>query len=306
MSHSCEMSGSESSGGDAGVRYAQVAAIRLAYETFGDPARPPVLLVMGMGIQMIGWHEDFCERLAARGHYVIRFDNRDSGLSTHLGFRRGQRRPYGLRDLAADTAGLITALGLDSVHLVGISMGGMVAQLVTIENPALVRSLTCIASTTGSRRVGWARPGVALRIPLRRRVRSREEAAAQFVTLFRALGTERYRVEYERLWNLGARSFDRGLDPGGSLRHLSAVVTARNRTRGLRRVTVPSVVIHGDADPLVHVSGGRAIAAAIPGCRLVPVAGMGHDLPPQLWDLIVDEIAAVVAAGEALPRPQLS
>jgi pimeloyl-ACP methyl ester carboxylesterase len=279
------------------VRYAQVGRIRLAYETFGDPADTPVLLVMGLGMQMVAWHDDFCARLAGRGHYVIRFDNRDVGLSTHLGFARGQRRPYGLRDLAADTAGLIRFLAVGPVHLVGISMGGMIAQLVTIGHPELVRSLTCIASTTGSRRVGWARPGIAVRLPLRRAVRTREEAAAYYVAVFRELGSASYPHD-DGLRELGVRSFERGMDRRGGLRQLAAVVTTRDRTRALRNVRVPCLVIHGDADPLVHLSGGQAIARAVPGARLVVVPRMGHDLPPQLWDLVVDEISAVVAAGE--------
>lgn len=280
-----------------GVSCAQVGAVRLAYESFGDRADPAVLLVMGQGTQMLAWPEAFCRQLAARGLWVVRFDNRDAGLSTHLdGATRLSQ--YRLDDLAADTVGLIDWLGLPGAHLVGISMGAMVAQLLAIGHPGRVLSLTCIASSTGSRRVGQPRVSLLWRIPLRRNVSDRSGAGEVFARVLQAIGSPAYPAHVDLLRELGARCYDRGHDRRGSLRHLLAVMRAPDRTSALRRVRVPTLVVHGLADPLVQVSGGRAVAAAVPGARLVTVPGMGHDLPRELWPLLADEVDAVVRLGE--------
>ena len=278
------------------VSYVDVGPVRLAYESFGDPSHPLVLLLMGQGTQMLAWADPFCTRLAERGLHVVRFDNRDIGLSTHLP-RKGLRQ-YTLDDLAGDTLGLLDALGVHRAHLVGLSMGGMIAQLVAIGAPERVLSMTCIGSSTGSRRVGRPKPALLRRLPLRRSVSDRDGAGELFARIIAAIGSPAYPGDPERLRDLGARAFDRGSHPRGALRQLLAVIRAPDRTPGLRRVQVPTLVVHGADDPLVHVSGGRAIADAVPGARLVTVPGMGHDLPPALWPLLIDEIAAVVARGE--------
>lgn len=283
-------------GGVEHVRSAQVGEVRLAYQELGVRGHPAVLLVMGQGTQMLAWPDDVCTALAARGLHVVRFDNRDTGGSTHLPGRR--LLGYTLTDLAHDTVGLLDALGLPAAHLVGMSMGAMVAQVVATTRPQRVLSLTCIASSTGSRRVGAPRPGRLRRLPLRRRVRDRAEAGELFARVVQAIGSPAYPVDPDRLRDLGARCYDRGHHPLGSLRQLLAVVRAPDRTAALGGVLVPTLVLHGDADPLVRVSGGRAVAAAVPGARLVTVPGMGHDLPPALWPLLVEEIHRVVVRGE--------
>lgn len=295
----------------AGVQYAKVQyanvqdahgrEIRLAYESFGRVGDPTVLLVMGQGSQLLAWPEPLCRILAGRGLRVVRFDHRDCGLSTHLPSGRFALRrlsPYTLDDLAADALALVDQLGVHAVHVVGMSMGAMVAQLLAIGSPDRVLSLTCIASSTGSRRVGRVRAGLLRRIPLRRKALHRDAARRLFVRILQAIGSPAYPVDEHLLHELGARCYDRGYDPAGSRRHLFAVLRARDRTSALRQVRVPTLVVHGTADPLVSPSGGRALAAAIPGARLVSVPGMGHDLPPQLWPLLVAEIGAVVTSGE--------
>lgn len=274
---------------------AKVGGLELAYETFGTTG-PTVLLMMGQGTQMLAWPDIFCGSLAAQGFRVVRFDNRDIGASTHVPGR--SLRPYTLDDLAADAVGLLDVLEVPAAHLVGMSMGAMVAQLVTIAAPERVLSLTCIASTTGSRSAGLPRPALLRRIPLRRNVSDRDQAGELFSRIVQAIGSPAFPIDPAHLRDLGARSYDRGHHPLGSLRQLVAVVRAGDRTSALRRVRVPTLVVHGDADPLVRVSGGRAVAAAVPGARLVTVRGLGHDLPPQIWPLLVEEICAIVVQGE--------
>ncbi len=282
--------------------------VELAYETFGDPSDVPILLIMGLGTQMVAWDEDFCRLLAGRGHFVIRFDNRDVGLSTHFHELRDGRPagvlagivqpPYRLTDMAADAAALITGLGLPGCHIVGISMGGFIAQILTILRPELVRSLTSISSTTGSRRVGLARPDVLAAMVSRRPARHRDGAVAHSLHLYRKIGSTRYPLETERIRLLSGLSYDRCYDPAGASRQFAAILASPDRTPALHRVAVPTLVMHGTADPLVGWSGGRATAAAVPGARLVTFAGMGHDLPGPLWGRFVDEISSNVRAGE--------
>jgi len=287
-----------------GVKRAHAGEVELAYERFGDPSDAPVLLVMGLATQMLGWHEEFCAGLAARGLYVIRFDNRDVGLSTHL-----HRAPmpdiraamagdtssaaYTLSDMARDTVGLLDALGLQSAHLVGASMGGMIAQTVAIEHPDRVRSLTSIMSTTGDSKVGGATEE-ALRVLLAPPARTREESMDRTVAAYRVIGSPGFQMDEGGLRERAGRSFDRAYDPVGVSRQLLAIVASGDRTERLREVRVPTLVIHGEDDPLVSVSGGRATAAAIPEAELVTVPGMGHDLPRELWPEISERIAALV------------
>ena len=293
----------------AGDRRISANGIELAYETYGDPTATPVLLIMGLGTQMIAWPEAFCEAIAACGHYVIRFDNRDSGLSTHFRDLRAPnpvsvwfgraKPPYTLDDLAADTTGLMDALGLESVHLVGISMGGFVAQTVAVTHPERLRSLTLMMTSTGSRFVGYARPRMILNLLHRRAITSREEAMQMAVETFRAIGSRGYVLDEERVRDVAARSFDRGHDPGGYLRQLTAIMAQPDRTQKLHNLELPALVIHGRADPLVTWSGGRALAKAIPGAKLHVYPGMGHDMPRELWPDFAAEICALAARGDA-------
>jgi pimeloyl-ACP methyl ester carboxylesterase len=290
------------------IRRVQANGIEIAYETFGDPSGSPVLLVMGLGTQMIAWPEEFCEAIAARGHYVIRFDNRDSGLSTHLYGQRAPnpvsvylgraKPPYTLEDCSADTIGLMDALGLDSVHLVGISMGGFIAQTLAVAHPERLRSLTLMMTSTGNRLVGYAKPKMILNILRRRSVETREQAADVAVETFHAIGSRGYAVDEERIRDVAMRSFDRAHDPGGYLRQLTAILAQPDRTGKLRNLDVPALVIHGKSDPLVTWSGGRALAKAIPGARLLTYPGMGHDMPRELVPTFAQEICDLADRGD--------
>jgi pimeloyl-ACP methyl ester carboxylesterase len=281
-------------------QFDRVGDIRLCYESFGDRALPPILLVMGLASQMVMWEDQFCENLAARGFWVIRFDNRDVGRSTilrdspvptvlQLTLRDRRGASYSLADMAADAAGLLDQLGVGAAQVVGASMGGMIAQLMAINHPERVQSLVSIMSTTGNRRVGNPNPTL-LPVLLRRRPREREAYLRDFMATFTAIGSRRYPPGEDRLRALAERCWERGSHPAGAARQLAAIVTAPDRTPLLARLSLPATVIHGDADRLVSRSGGRATAAAIPGARLVMIPGMAHDLPPTLWDQAIDEI----------------
>jgi pimeloyl-ACP methyl ester carboxylesterase len=291
-------------------QFARVGDIRLCYDTFGDRALPALLLVMGLASQMVMWEDQFCETLAARGFWVIRFDNRDVGRSTimrdwpvptrlQLALRERRGASYSLADMAADAAGLLDQIGVSRAHVVGASMGGMIAQLMAINHSERVESLVSIMSTTGNRRVGNPNPAL-LPLLLRRRPRDREAYLQDFMATFTAIGSRRYPPGDDRLRALAERSWERGTHPAGAARQLAAIVTAADRTPLLARLSVATTVIHGDADRLVSCSGGRATAGAIPEARLVMIPGMAHDLPPALWDQVVDEIVLCgQRAGEA-------
>lgn len=289
-------------------RIAPANGIEIAYQEMGDPAGEPLLLVMGLAMQMLGWDEGFCSLLAERGFRVVRFDNRDVGRSTKLvdaGVPRrfdmlaGRRSTaaYLIGDMARDAAGLMDHLGIESAHVVGASMGGMIAQTLAIEHPRRVRSLVSIMSTTGSRWAGLPsfRAFAAL---MAKAPRSREEAVERAVRTFRVIGSPGFPFEEERVRDIAARSYDRGHHPPGAARQLHAIMASGDRTRGLRGVEAPTLVIHGRSDPLVRPSGGRATARAVPGAKLRLVDGMGHDLPEPLWGELADEIAA--NAGRAV------
>lgn len=289
--------------------------IELAYQEMGDPDGEPLLLVMGLATQMIAWDEGFCSLLAERGFRVVRFDNRDIGRSTKLSsagppsridMMTGRRASaaYLLRDMAADTMGLMDHLGIESAHLVGASMGGMIVQTAAIEHPERVRSMTSIMSNTGSRLNGFPSLkafGVLLSAP----PQGREQVVARAVRTFRVIGSPGFPFDEEYIRDLAGRSYDRGHDAAGVMRQLHAVSASGDRTRALRGVAAPTLVIHGRRDPLIKPAGGRATARAIPGARLKLIDGMGHDLPRQLWPTIADEIAANAAragAGEAMKQ----
>jgi pimeloyl-ACP methyl ester carboxylesterase len=291
----------------AEVLHTAVGDIDIAYNTLGKATDPPVLLIAGLGGQLIAWDDAFCQELVDRGLFVIRFDNRDVGLSSHLAGGSlpdpsataggAQAAPYTLAKMAADAAGLIDNLGLDSAHVVGLSLGGMIAQILAIECPERVRSLTSIMSTTGNDRVG--QPTDAARaLLLSPPVSTRAGAMDRSVLFNRAVGSPAYRIDETELRDRAARAFDRAFDPQGVVRQLVAAVTTPDRTEDLHRLDLPTLVIHGAEDQLIAVSGGKATAEAIPGAELVVIDGMGHDLPRPLWPLVVERIAGLVDRAE--------
>ena len=284
--------------------------IEVAYEAFGDPADPVALLVMGLGVQMLGWDAELCELLAGRGFYVVRFDNRDVGRSTKI---EGGPRPdifgaaagdtssasYTLDEMADDCAGLLDHLGVEGAHLVGASQGGMIAQTLAIRHRERVLSLVSIMSTTGDRAVGQPHPE-ALPALMTRPPADREGFAEFVVGAWKVIGSPGFDPDEEALRARAGAVYDRGIHPDGTARQLVAILASGDRTEALRRLDVPTVVIHGMDDPLIDVSGGEATAAAIPGARLELIPGMGHDLPRQLWPRFVDLIAENAARARSL------
>jgi pimeloyl-ACP methyl ester carboxylesterase len=281
--------------------------IELCYETFGDPSDPTALLVMGLATQMIGWPDEFCMELAERGFHVVRFDNRDIGRSTHvqgppptiaqLLTRSKKPARYRLSDMADDAAGLLRELDLAPAHVIGASMGGMIAQMIAARHPGSVLSLTSIMSTTGAFSKG--QPAVRLLpIFLSRPRHGREESVERVVKVFAAIGSRGLPQDMDLIRDLAERSYDRDHDPNGPGRQLAAIIASGNRTAELKRIKAPTVVIHGTDDPLVRPSGGRATARAIPGAELVKIEGMGHDLPRAAWPRIIDAIVANTKRAE--------
>ena len=291
-----------------------VNGIELCYQEMGDPDGEPLLLIMGLATQMIAWDEQFCGMLAERDFRVVRFDNRDIGRSTKirsqgvpnvLDLLVGRGKPeYRLRDMADDTVGLMDHLGIDAAHLVGASMGGMIAQCTAIGHRDRVRSLCSIMSTTGSRRVGhpsYKTFGLLLGRP----PREREAAIERVIKTFKTIGSPGYPFEEERVRAIAGRSFDRGHSQAGIARQLHAITASGDRTHQLRKLDLPAVVIHGKNDVLVNPSGGRATANAIPNARLKMIDGMGHDMPRALWPTFVEEISCNAArAPQEKPAAQ--
>jgi pimeloyl-ACP methyl ester carboxylesterase len=290
------------------IERAQANGIEIAYETFGDASDPPLVLIMGIGTQMISWPEGFCEDLVARRLYAVRFDNRDAGESTHLHdagkvditavlARDTSSAPYTLSDMADDTAGLLDALAIDSAHVVGASMGGMIAQTFALEHPDRTRSLTSIMSTTGDPRLPAATEDAQAAL-LQPSPGSREEYVERAVPTWRVLGSPGFEIDPDYLRARAGRAWDRGYDPAGFGRQLAALYASGDRSERLRSLRVPALVIHGEDDPLIRVEAGRATAAAIDGAELVTIPGMGHDLPPGVWARVADSIAALVERVE--------
>ncbi|MQA72778.1 MAG: alpha/beta fold hydrolase [Solirubrobacterales bacterium] len=304
-------SGPPGTAGWSEERFAEVGAIELCYQEMGDPAGEPMVLVMGLGMQMIAWEDGLCELLAGAGFRVIRFDNRDTGRSTAVrapaptrvamlaGLRRGLA--YTLDDLADDAAGLIDALELDSAHVVGASMGGMIAQVVGYRAPDRVRSLGLIMTGSGKRTVSMPRLR-ALGALLQDAPEGREAQAEHAVRLFRLIGSPTFAANDERIRAHALAAYDRGRNRAGAARQLHAITASGDRRRRLRSVRAPTVVIHGSRDPLVRPAAGRSVAAAIPGARLVIVPGMGHDLPPEVWPTVAGEVLANARRAPAV-RP---
>ena len=283
--------------------------VTLYYETFGSETDPTLLLVNGLGSQCINFKVEFCERFASRGFQVVRFDNRDVGLSTKIdGWRaldlaaamaaaalgRPVAAPYTLSDMAADAAGLLDALGIAAAHVVGASLGGMIAQTLAIERPARVLSLTSIMSTTGDRELPRARPEAVAAL-LEPPPRDRDGAMARAAKVFRTIGSPGFPFDEARVRERAGRSYDRCFHPAGVARQMLAILAAGSRAPALRQVRVPTLVIHGTEDPLVPVAHGIETAALVPGAELLVIEGMGHDLPRAVWPRVIDAIDGVSA-----------
>ena len=280
--------------------------ITIEYETFGDPSSPPVLLIMGLGGQLTAWDPAFCNALADAGFYVIRYDNRDVGRSTWLDdagapdlaelLTGTATAAYSMSDMAADAAGLLDALGLASAHIVGASMGGMIAQTFAIAYPQRTLTLVSIMSTTGDTTVGQPSPEAlaALTAPP---PTTRDVVMEQAVKAWRLIGSPGFPFDEEAVRERAAADYDRGFHPSGTARQLAAIIFQPDRASALAGVGVPALVIHGEADPLVDPSGGKATAAAIPGARLKLIPGMGHDLPPELFGELVTELTGHFREG---------
>lgn len=278
--------------------------IRLCYRTHGDPGGEPLVLIAGLGQQLISWPEPLIERLVAGGYRVLRFDNRDAGRSSRIAIkppgpvrqltRRVGSDQYTLHDMAGDTVALMDQAGLPDAHVVGMSMGGMIAQTIAASHPARVRTLSSIFSTTGERRAGKIALAT-MRLMGRPPAKTRDDAAERGVQMMRHIGSRQFASSVDDLRRAAHANWDRGdgANAGaGVARQIGAIYASGDRTAELRRITAPTLVIHGDRDPMVNRSGGRATAAAIPEARFVEIPGMGHDLGawPQLLDLVQEHI----------------
>lgn len=286
---------------------ATVDAIELEYETFGDPEDPPLLLVMGLGAQMVSWDVDFCEALVGRGFFVVRFDNRDVGLSTKVATDEPDlltavtaalggeqvKAPYLLADMAGDAWGLLDHLGIERAHIVGASMGGMIVQSMAIEHPERVLSLTSIMSMTGEQPYGQPKAEV---IPVLLETAPSERAAyiAHNIESSRVISSPEY-FDEDRARRRFELAFDRCYYPRGIGNQLLAILASGSRDDALRTLDLPTLVIHGTDDPLVTPSGGEHTAEVLRGSELVMFEGMGHDLPARYWSQIIDAICSVAA-----------
>ena len=283
-----------------------VNGIDLVYHAFGRRTDPALFLIMGLGTQMVAWDDAFCLQLMHRGYYVIRFDNRDVGLSSRpanagvpdlaaleqsLATAHPERPPYTLDDMAADGIGLLQGLGIQRAHVAGVSMGGMIAQVMASLFPQHVRTLTSIMSSTGRPDLPPPTPE-ALEVLLTPFPTDREGYIESFVRTYRIISGPVYPINEARVCRWAQMHFENGLNPDGVTRQLAAILYAGDRTEALRRITAPTLVLHGDADPLLSVACAQATAAAIPGARLEIIPGMGHVIPDVLWDFVVDQMVA--------------
>lgn len=291
-------------------RFARNGDVELCFETFGNPSDPTILLIMGLGGPMNWWDRRFCQQLADHGFQVVRYDNRDTGHSTWLRQHRVTRRdlvlaflgrgraPYSMSDMAGDASTILNELSVRAAHIVGVSMGGMIGQTLAIEHPERVLSLTSIMSTTGKRTVGWQHPKLFPNL-LAPADRSPQGYLDNSARIWRRIGSPGYPFDHDALMNRALETYERGYTNSGVMRHMAATVTQPDRTRDLRKVKAPTTVIHGTADLMVHRSGGRATARAIPGAELIEIDGMGHDLPEQLWGTIIDAIVHTTQRADA-------
>ena len=286
---------------------ANANGISIEYETFGDPSDRPLLLIVGLGAQLIHWDNELCQDLSKSGHFVIRFDNRDSGLSTKFDeagvpnpmevigkLMQGEKitPPYTLSDMADDAVGLLDSLGIEKAHVCGMSMGGMIAQTIAVRYPSRTASLISIYATTGNRKVPPPTPEVFGLLVTPPPI-EREAYIEHMLRLFKTLTGPGFPMDEKWTRKILAESYDRCFYPPGMARQLVAILTQENRVPALANVTVPTIVIHGTSDPLVPVEGGKDTAEAIPGAQLLLIEGMGHDLPHGgAWPSIVDVIVA--------------
>ena len=289
----------------SGETTVKVGAIDIAYETFGDSSAPPILLIMGLGAQMIRWDDVFCQLLAAQGYWVIRFDNRDVGLSTKFDdsgipnviqllqavqMRKSMDVPYLLKDMASDAVGLLDKLGIDSAHIVGASMGGMIAQTIAIQYTNRVRTLTSIMSSTGHTDLPQPTPE-AMAVLLKQPPSDRAEYIESSVESSRVLHGTKYPLNEKYVREYAGRAYDRCYYPEGTTRQLAAVLASGSRREALRSINTPTLVIHGDVDPLVPVEGGKDTAESIPGAELLIIEGMGHSIPEEVAGDVITAIA---------------
>jgi pimeloyl-ACP methyl ester carboxylesterase len=297
-------------------QYADVGrGVTLCFEDRGDHADPVVVLVAGLGQQLVSWPEPLCDALVGEGYRVVRFDNRDSGRSTHTGtprlspaaMLRGRfpAASYELHDMAADLRGLLDALGVDRAHLVGASMGGMIAQTAAARYPERVASLTSVFSTTGAKGLGRPHWTTWLKL-LAAAPASAQEAADAEARMFRHIGSHGFRFREDQVREAALRAWERDSTAGGVERQLTAILKSGDRTAELASITAPTLVIHGDRDRMVATSGGVATQRAVPDARLWIVPGMGHDYPEELWPELVRRIASHISAADHEPVTERS
>lgn len=288
--------------------------IDINYDSFGDKSHPVIILIMGLATQMIYWDEQFCKLLALRGYWVIRFDNRDNGKSTwldsippptsltlltHAVFKRPLGATYLLSDMMEDTVGLLDALHIESAHIVGASMGGMIAQEMAINHPHRVKSLTSIMSTTGNKKL--PKPSAAFGFKmLKRPPKDVNKAVTYGMHVWRLIHGEHYPFDQQKVSSLITRAIQRGFNPAGNTRQLAAILDSPDRTRALNTITVPSLIIHGEDDPLVALACGHATARAIPNAKIKVYSGMGHTIPSQLYNDIATQILEHIRLAELI------
>lgn len=271
------------------------------YETFGDPSDPTLLLVNGLGSQCVNYHEDWCARFVARGFHVVRFDNRDMGMSSHFDDAPvgTMGEAYTISDMAADAVAVLDAIGVSRAHVMGLSMGGMIVQVLAIEHPDRLLSVTSVMSRTGEADYGKATPE-AFTLLTAPPATDRESYIANHIAGLRVWGSPEFADEAR--WRRDAeRAFDRCFHPSGTTRQYKAIMAAPSRVDALRHVTVPMLVLHGDKDTLIDVSGGARTAELVPGARFEVIEGMGHDYPPQLWDRWVDLVTTFASSYQETP-----
>jgi pimeloyl-ACP methyl ester carboxylesterase len=284
---------------------ARANEIDIAYETYGNSSKPAMLLIMGLGYQMMFWDEEFCTQLSSRGYFVIRFDNRDCGLSTWLkdagtpdipamkalmAERKKTRSPYSLLDMANDIKGLLDAVGIKSAHIVGRSMGGMIGQMMAIHHPERIKTLTSIMSSTSDPKLPPPKSDV-LSVLLEPEPGDKEGFINHSVRVMNMLSGSRYQIDEDRVRKWALDSYQRGLNPDGVARQFAAILATGSRKKALKSVTVPTLVIHGDADPLVPVECGIDTASTIPGAQLLIIEGLGHTLTPQVYPQVIEAIS---------------